>query len=38
MYKNHLIELKESEINMLSVNLDEVEEERRLKREEMGSA
>ena len=38
MYKNHLIDLKESEVNMLSVSLDEKEEEARLKREEMGSA
>lgn len=37
MYKNHLIELKESEINMLSQHLEEKEELERVKREEMGS-
>jgi hypothetical protein len=37
MYKNHLIEFKESEINMLSQHLEEKEELERVKREEMGS-
>jgi hypothetical protein len=37
MYKNHLIDLKESEINMLSQHLDEEEEKARLKREEANS-
>jgi len=37
MYKNHLIDFKESEINMLNQNLEEKEEMERVKREEMGS-